>query len=318
MTGATGFLGGHVVRGLAARGDKPIGVGRRADHAPRDAPFIVCDLGALDAAERLAEASGPIDAVVHAAALSSPWGRWSEFRRANVEGTRAALEAARRHGARRFVFISSPSVCFRFADQIEVREADALPEPVNAYARSKQLAEALVLAASDLEPVVLRPRGLYGQGDMALLPRLIRAARKGRLPLLRGGHARTDITHIDDVTTAVLAALDAPAPTSGGVFNVSGGEALKVTDIAEAAAARAGTRVHWRRLPVGLALAGAGAMEVLCSVTPGRPEPPITRYGVGVFAFTQTLNLTAARLGLGWAPRVSWAEGLERTFGGKA
>lgn len=272
----------------------------------------------MDAAERLSEACGPIDAVVHAAALSSPWGRWSDFRRANVVGTQAVIEAARRWGARRFVFISSPSVYFRFADQIGVRETNALPEPVNAYARSKQLAEAMVLAARDLEPIVLRPRGLYGRGDTALLPRLIRAAGRGRLPLLRNGEARTDLTHVDDVTNAVLAALDASCQAIGVAFNVSGGEALRVTNIVEAAAARAGTSVRWRRLPVALALAGARAMEALYSAAPGRPEPPITRYGVGVFAYSQTLDLTAARVGLGWAPRVSWAEGLERTFGGRA
>ncbi|WP_296817416.1 NAD(P)-dependent oxidoreductase [Brevundimonas sp.] len=313
VTGATGFLGGRVVAALVARGDEVVATGRAVDRAPGGVSFVQADLAGAGAPERL-QTIGRVDAVVHAAALSSPWGPWPAFRRANVEGTDAALAAARRLEARRFVFVSSPSVAFRFADQFGVLEADPLPKPVNAYARSKQAAEERVLAARDVGPIVLRPRGLYGAGDTALLPRLIRAARSGPLPLLRDGQARTDLTHVDDVAAAVIAALDAPSEAEGAVFNVSGGEALSVVAVAETAAARAGVAVRWRSVPVAAALAAARTAETLWSLAPGRPEPPITAYGIGLFAYSQTLDLTAARERLGWSPGISWEEGLDRTF----
>lgn len=257
----------------------------------------------------------PVSKVVHCAALSSAWGPAPAFRAANIDGTRAALAFARTSGAQRFVHISTPSVYFRFRDQERVREDMELPPPVNAYAATKRAAEDLVRAETGIDAVILRPRGLYGAGDTALLPRLLRAAASGPLPLVRGGTARTDLTHVDDAAAAVCAALDAPAGLTKRIFNISGGEPLSVRHIAEAAAARAGISVRWRTMPSALVLAAARLMEAAAHLKPGKPEPPVTAYGAGLFAFTQTLDLTAARTHLHWAPEICFEDGLARTFG---
>ncbi|MAK63915.1 MAG: 3-beta hydroxysteroid dehydrogenase [Maricaulis sp.] len=317
VSGATGFLGGHLVRHLARRGDEVIALGRDREKLETLRPFCsgltACDLA------RPVEVSWPgIDAVVHAAALSSPWGRHDAFRRANIDGTRHMIELARASGARRFVLISSPSVYFRFADQYDVAESTPLPKPVNAYAATKRQAELLTLAATDLDPVILRPRGLYGRGDTALLPRLRKAALSGPLPLLRGGRAATDLTHIDDVVSAVLAALSAPTDLPQRVFNISGGEALPVRRIAEAAARRSGITPRWRSLPITPVLAAARLSEMVCRTLPGSPEPRATAYGVGLFAYHQTLDLSAARTWLDWRPQVDFETGLDRTFAAEA
>ena len=274
--------------------------------------FAGCDLG-VDPAAALTEAIGAADAFVHAAALSSPWGSRADFMRANVTGTRNALAMARSAGAKRFVFISSPAVCFRFADQLDVSEDEPFPRPVNFYAESKQLAEREVLAA-DLSSIVLRPRAIYGPGDTALLPRLIRAARAGPLPLLRGGEARTNLTYVDEVVRAIELALAAPDGLAGRVFNIAG-EAVKLRDVVEQAAAKAGIAVRWRRLPWPLALGAASAIEAVSRLWPGTPEPRVTAYGLGLLAFTHTLDVSAARAALGFEAAISFAEGLERTFG---
>jgi nucleoside-diphosphate-sugar epimerase len=198
---------------------------------------------------------------------------------------------------------------------VRVREDADLPRPVNAYAATKLEAETLVQGERGIDSLVLRPRGLYGAGDTALLPRLLRAARAGPLPLIRGGAAETDLTHVDDVVDAVLAALNAPAGLSQRVFNISGGEPLPVKRIAEAAGERAGVTVRWRSIRAPVVFAAARAMEVAAHLTPGQPEPRITAYGAGLFAFTQTLELGAARTYLGWRPRISFEDGLARTFG---
>jgi nucleoside-diphosphate-sugar epimerase len=255
------------------------------------------------------------DVLVHCAALSSPWGLRAAFHRANVLGTQGALRIAREGGVRRFVHISTPSVYFRFKDQIAVREDAPLPPPVNTYASTKREAEELVLAADDLDPIVLRPRGLYGPGDTTLLPRLIAAARKRPLPLMNGGRAATDLTFVDDVADAARAAITVSANSSQRVFNVSGGHALNVRDVAERAGERASCAVRWRRMPAEVVFAFARMNEAVCARLPRRPEPMITAYGAAVFAFTQTLNIEAAAKHLGWTPRVSFDEGLDRTFG---
>lgn len=310
VTGATGFLGGHLVTRLLADGCEVVAVVRdRAKAAAlqkRGAAIVLGDLTGR------VETPLNADAFVHAAALSSNWGRRVDFLAANVDGTDTAITLARAMGVRRFVHISSPSIYFRLADQLGVQEDIALPTPINPYAETKAIAEQRALAATDLQPVILRPRGIYGQGDTALLPRLVRAARRGPLPLLRDGQAVTGLTHVDDAVEAIMAALDAGDAAVGRAINISG-EARRVRDIADAACARHGIDVRWRALPTGLALAGARMMETICAALPGRPEPIATVYSLGLFAYSQTLDTARAADLLGWQPRISFDEGLSRT-----
>ncbi|MEQ9505440.1 MAG: NAD(P)-dependent oxidoreductase [Hyphomonas sp.] len=317
ITGATGFLGGALCRRLLAQGQPVIALGRN-----REKLAALEQLGAECIGGDLAEGvppipRGPVSALVHCAALSSAWGTYAAFHKANVDGTRHALEFAQQTGAKRFVHVSTPSLYFRFRDQPLVREDAKLPRPINAYAATKRMAEALVLAA-DVDAVILRPRGLYGKSDTALLPRLLRAAQAGPLPRIRGGKAETDLTHIDDAVDAVLAAIRAPGQLDQRTFNISGGEALPVRRIAELAAARAGVTVRWRTLPASFVFAAARTLEGAAWLHPRRPEPRITAYGAGLFAFTQTLDTSAAKTHLGWTPKVSFEEGLTRTFGSAA
>ncbi|MEB3269986.1 MAG: NAD(P)-dependent oxidoreductase [Leptolyngbya sp.] len=313
ITGATGFLGGVLARRLAASGEHVMAVGRSKDKLG-DLQALGIEAHSLDLSDPQSPLPGvKADAIVHCAALSTPWGRREAFLGANVTGTRTAIALARAAGVNRLIHVSTPSLYFRFEDQDSVQEDSPLPQPVNAYADSKLKAEALVLAASDLDPIILRPRGLYGVGDTSLLPRLLRAAAGRPLPLMRGGRAATDLTHVDDLVGSVLAALHVSRPDRR-IFNISGGQALRVRDIAERAGKLAGVSVRWRSVPVGLVRAYARSAETACALLPGRPEPPITEYGVGLFAYRQTLDISEAARGLGWRPSIDFDEGLRRTF----
>jgi nucleoside-diphosphate-sugar epimerase len=312
VSGATGFLGGHLVKRLLTDGHEVTGLGRNQEAGARiverGGRFAPIDLAL--SSEALADERA--DAFVHCAALSSNWGTRAAFQAANVTGTAHAIELARRLGVERFVHISSPSVYFRFADQLAVAEDMPLPPPVNAYAASKAEAERLVLEAADLNPISLRPRGLFGPGDTALLPRLVRAARHGSLPLLRGGEAVTDLTYVDDVVEAIVAALDAGPEVAGKAINISGGEPRTIRHIAESAARHAGVAVRWRAMPLGPTLFGVRLIEAIAAMLPGRPEPVATAYSLGVLAFSQTLDISRAKALLGWQPRIGFAEGLSR------
>ncbi|MCB9992840.1 MAG: NAD(P)-dependent oxidoreductase [Hyphomicrobiaceae bacterium] len=312
VSGATGFLGTHLVRRLLSDGIGVVALGRDIEKGrileEIGAAFVPSDLERPESCPRVPDA----DAFVHAAALSSNWGATRAFVSANVEGTRTAIKLARDAGVKRFVHISSPSIYFRFEDQLSVAEDVPLPPPVNAYAASKRAAETIVLAAPDIKPVILRPRGIYGAGDSSLLPRLTRAARRGPLPLMRSGRAATDITHVDDVVSAVLATLNAPDSLASHAFNISGGVPLPIMDIVEKACASEGVSVRWREMPAGLALALAGMAEAACALLPHRPEPVATRYSLGIFAFSQTLDISRAKRLLNWTPAVSFEEGLGR------
>jgi nucleoside-diphosphate-sugar epimerase len=318
VTGAGGFLGSRLARHLAARGHEVVALGRSA--SLRDVlggehiTVEICDLSEAASLSGL-EIEG-VDAIVHCAGLSSNWGPRRDFERDNVTATANLLAQARRWGAPHFVYASSSSVYFSFYDQLNVGESATLPAPVNHYAWSKAVAERLVRSAADLPWTIIRPRGIYGAGDKALLPRLLRAARRGPLPSFNGGRAVIDLTHVDDVVAAIARVLDVRGKALGAIYNVSGGEAITIRDIITRSAALSGVDVRWRELSWPVALTAIRAMEGFHKLFRPQVEPVVTAYSAGLLAFSQTLDLSAIRNDIGWTPAVDFAEGLRRTFAG--
>ncbi|EKF20487.1 NAD-dependent epimerase/dehydratase family protein [Nitratireductor pacificus] len=317
ITGATGFLGGQAAQYLSAAGHEILALGRSPEKLAmlesRGIPAWRVDLGSEEAGS-LVDTMGRADALVHCAALSAPWGARQHFLRANVTGTEAALKLARALHVRRFVNISSPAVYFAPRDQLAVSEDHPLPPPINHYAETKSIAEKRVLACTEFGPVNLRPRGIYGRGDTALLPRLLEAARRGPLPLLRGGQAAIDLTHVSDVVRAIEAALLAGPEVTGQTFNVSGGEIVSVRRIVESACAAAGEPVRWRTMPLRPLMVVARLADAVQSRRPNAREPRLTPYALGLFAYRQSLDIGKARRMLDWRPAVTFEEGLSRTF----
>ncbi|MDA7423295.1 NAD-dependent epimerase/dehydratase family protein [Thalassococcus lentus] len=315
ITGATGFLGGKLALHLHSRGCGVVACGRD--------PKLLNELRSKGIETLQFDLAGglpstlpePVDAVVHCAALSSPWGRRSRFEAANVVGTRTALALASALNSQRFVNISSPSVTFALRDQLDVLESDPLPRPFNAYAATKAAAEALVHARPDLNPITLRPRGIYGAGETTLLPRLIAAARRGPLPLFRDGAAAIDLTHVSDVVRAIELALERSTDPQDPIYNVSSGEVLPIRNIVESACRAHDIAPKWRALPFWPALAIARAAEFVSLIPKNSKEPRITPYAVGLFAFQQSLSLSKARDVLGWTPKITFEQGLSQTVG---
>lgn len=313
VTGATGFLGSNLCANADAAGHEvtaALGTDRLkgAKLLDEGMPFVAADLNDVDA---MAQAFRSADAVAHCAARSTAWGPRAAFEAANVVGTANVVEACRRAGVPRLVHVSSASVYFELADREDVREDAPLPRPFNDYAWSKALSEAEALRFEG-DVAVLRPRGIFGPGDPTLVPRLARAARRGRLPLLRGGTARASLTHVDAVSSAILAAATAPGPLRV-TYNVAHTEAAVVRDLVERVMAALGRPFAWRRIPMPVALAAARASETAAAVLGGR-EPAATPYALGLLAYTHTLDTRAIREGLGWTSPLTLEEGLCKTM----
>lgn len=307
VTGATGGLGLAVVGALTAAGYAVRATGRDPGARSRldamGAEVALADITESGTAERLCEG---VDAVFHAAALSSPWGPPDLFRRVNVTATERLLGAARAAGSDAFVFVSSPSVYARPKDQLGLTEADPpAGRPMNAYAATKGEAERLVLAgnATGFATVAIRPRAIVGPDDRVLLPRVLRLVRKGGFPVLRGGRALIELTDVRDAAQALLLADARRGAVGGQAFNISGGRPVAVRDLALRLGEALGRSVRLRPVPVDLAMAAAALMERVCGLLPGRPEPPLTPYGVAALAYSQTFDLARARELLGYEPR---------------
>jgi nucleoside-diphosphate-sugar epimerase len=320
VTGGTGFLGRHIVWRLGQLGGDVVFTGRDRDHAavvlagvesgPGHARFFPLSHGTPEAARALADAAQDIDAIVHCAALSAPWGRREAFERANVASTREVIGACEAHGVRRLVHISTPSLYFDFRDHVNIGEHEPLPHPVNTYARTKGIAEQLVMHAAIDTVITLRPRAIFGPWDTTLLPRLLRVARQTRLPLMRGGSSLIDLTYVDNVVDAVMLALG--ASPARATFNISNGEPMTVLALFNALASAFDFPPRFRKVPYPLVATVAALLEGVATFAPAW-EPPLTRYSAGLLAYSQTLDLTQARKVLGYAPRVSLADGLRHT-----
>jgi nucleoside-diphosphate-sugar epimerase len=320
VTGATGFVGGALARRLHRSGWQVIGLGRNAEAGKRleaeGIAFFCCDLA--DAAA-ITAACREQEIVFHCAALSAPWGHEADFHIANVLGTQNILSGCREHGVGRLVHVSTPSLYFgltgRMAERINVAEDAPLPpRPANAYVRTKWMAEQLVDQAyqEGLPVITLRPRAIFGPGDTTILPRLLDRLRRGRLLLIGDGKNLTDLTYIDNVVDALLLCAESPAATLGKKYNLSNGEPVLLWEMVRKLCAALGYTFPSRRLAFTAAYTLAWGMEMVYAHFPRYPEPPLTRYTVGVLAHSATLDIGAARRELGYRPRISMDEGFAR------
>lgn len=318
VTGGTGFLGRHVVARLCAAGHHITFTGRQtvtgnALAAQTGARFYALDLSAPTAAAQLAEWFTGCAAIVHSAALAAPWGAYEKFYAANVLATRNVIAAARQAGVRRLVNLSTPSVYFEYRDRLNISEQEPLPtRAATPYAATKRLAEEAVQAiAHEIEIVSLRPRALFGPWDTAIMPRLVSIAASGSLPLLRGGQALIDVTWVGNVVDAISLALQTTQLKSGSVYNITNGESLPARELFTRVMAALGLSARLRPVPYSLAVVAAGAAEWWAGHVTQR-EPRVTRYSLALLAYSQTLDISAARRELGYEPKVSIDEGLRR------
>ena len=318
VTGATGFVGGAAARALAEAGHQVTGTGRdvkrgaaleragvrfKAADLRRGSGDVLGDLDLRD-----------LDAVLHCAARSTLWGRWADFYADNVEvSAHLARECARR--GVRLVHVSTPSVYNATGRTQRVPESTPVgPRFDSLYARSKYLAE--LAARSQLpDAAILRPRGIYGVGDTALMPRLVRALRSGRLPRLTRHEVYTELTHVQNVVHAARLALEKPA---AGVFNITDGVSVPIWATLERLADVLKVPHPTRFVPAALVEGAAALLEGLYRLRPDAPEPPLTASGVRLLTRPMTLDLTRAREVLGYAPVIDPQAGLSEVLDGLA
>ena len=314
VTGGTGFLGQHLAKGLLAKGHSVSLMGRNfaTVHELVQAGAVPVSVDLRDT-EAVASACMNMNAVYHVGALSAPWGKEADFHAINVGGTQAVLQGCRKHNVKRLIYVSSPSVVFDGSDQYNVTEQVPYPRTfASVYSLTKKLGEDLVNeAASNMETVILRPKAIFGPGDTSLLPRLIAAAKQGRLPQIGNGRNLVDLTYVENVVHALLLALDAPAAI-GKTYTITNDAHIPLWDVIRTVLRRLNLSTNLRSIPLPVALAAAQTMEWRAALT-GK-EPMLTRYSVSILARTQTYDISAAKCDLGYTPVVAIDEAIERTL----
>ncbi|HMP95155.1 MAG TPA: NAD-dependent epimerase/dehydratase family protein, partial [Phnomibacter sp.] len=257
-------------------------------------------------AERLVQGC---DAVIHAAALSAPWGPYSQFYQANVLATQLLAQASLKAGVQRFVYISTPSIYFNYTHRLHISELEPLPRTmVNAYAATKLKAEQLVLQSA-LPAIALRPRAIIGRGDTVIMPRVLKAWQAGKLKQVGNGQNLASFTAVANVVQAVQCALQAPSAALGQPFNVANEQPDKLWQALQQVLTLLGHTYQPRRVPYALAYSAAGIMEAIATLT--KKEPLLTRHGVGTLYYSMTLDIDRAKTLLHYQPMQSTADALQ-------
>lgn len=313
VTGATGCLGRRLALRLQELGHQVTAQGRNrrigAELERAGLRFVAAD---LEDAVALRSACRHCDAVFHCAAFSAPWGPRRQFYNSNVLGTQHVAESCLQFDVPLLVHVSTPGLYFDFRNRRDIRESDPLPQvPVNAYAATKKQAEAVVddAAKRGLATITLRPRAIFGPYDRALMPRILRFAERGWVPMIDGGHALIDVTYLDNVVDALVLCLAAPRQALGRKYNITNGEPMAVGELFRLVFHAMGLAYHPRQLAYRPAYVAAALLE-LWSALPFVGEPALTRYTLGLISKDQTLNIDAARQDLGYTPRVSIRDGI--------
>ncbi len=313
VTGATGGLGRSLVEFLLKQNVEVVALGRNkivgAELAKKGAHFLAGDITDID---YLKKAFVNIDVVVHSAGLASPWGDWSLFYEANVKGTEAVVESARFNQVSRIVHISTPSIYFNGLDRKNISEDEPIPNPQNFYAKSKLLADELILKATaegHFDSTLMRPRAILGPYDATILPRILKVMRKGFFPLPNGGQALVDLTAVENVVFAIWLAIQKKERLSGAAFNISNGEPMTVLRLVEILSDTLGIKIIFISVPLWLIKTLALVFEFYAKLI-SRKEPLISKYSIESLGTTQTLSIKKAELVLGYKPILTLKEAI--------
>ena len=317
VTGGGGFLGQVICRQLVARGHVVRSMNRQ--HYPAlDAIGVEqrsADIASLDL---VIEAAAGVDAIIHSAGRVGAWGRIEDYYETNVRGTDNVLAACELNGIDKLVLTSSPSVVHDGADLEGVDESVPYATHFSsAYAQTKALAEQRVLAANSaqLATVALRPHFVWGPGDPNLLPRILGRARRGQLRLIGEVAKKIDTVYVDNAAEAHVLAVEKLAigsPIAGKVYFISQGEPVTHEALVNSWLKADGFPPETRHMPLGLARFLGATLESIYRTLGISSEPPLTRFLVEQLSTSHWFNIDAARRDLGYAPRVSMAEGLAR------
>ncbi len=318
VTGATGFLGRHLVQQALARGDRVRAFARREDAQLRDwgAEIVLGDIRDPLAVEN---ACRGMDVVHHVAGIAGIWGRAKEYFEVNTQGTEHVLAACRNCGVRRLVYTSSPSVTFDGRPQEGIDESAPYANRwLCHYPHSKALAERAVLAANEpgrLLTCALRPHLIWGPGDRHLVVRLFERARRGQLRKVGDGQNRIDMIYVENAARAHLLAADALEPNgvvAGQAYFISQGDPVNCWAWIDQLLALAGEAPLKKSISLSTAWRIGALLEGFYRTLRIGAEPPMTRFLASQLGTSHYFDIGRARHDFGYQVEVSTEEGMRR------
>ena len=312
VTGASGFLGSHLVENLVAQGKKV-----RCLVRPSSKTAYLESLGAeivygdLNDVESLKVASQDVDHVYHCAAFVADWGTWETFRTANIIGTQNILDAALNSGVNKFIYVSSADV---YGHPNHPSDETA-PYRMRGwqYGDTKVEAEQLVWSyyhQHKLPITVVRPSNIYGPRSTTFVLEIIDLLKKGSMVHIKGNKP-AGLTYVTNVVDILIRAANSTNST-GQAYNAS--DNLDTTwrqyvdRLAEIISVPSPTIV----IPYRLAYLTGWMMEIIYAALRVKTRPLLTRNAVEIFGTHQGLSINKACQELGYEPRINFDEGMRQ------
>jgi nucleoside-diphosphate-sugar epimerase len=317
ITGATGFVGGHLARACVERGWSARALVRAGtDAAALERSGVAVVRGDLTDTASLPAAVDGVDVVFHCAAKVGDWGPVEDYRAVNVAGLRALMDACRGKAVKRFVHLSSLGV-YAARHHFGTNETEPLPKQhFDGYTQTKVESEQLVLSYArehGFPVVVLRPGFIYGPQDRTVLPKLLDALRKRRVRYLGNNGRAMNTIYVGNLVDAMFLAAEEPRAI-GQVYNLTDGEAVSKRRFIEALADGTGIpRPRPLAVPLWVARPLARLLEARARKQGDAVAPVLTQARVKFLGLNLDFSIEKARRELGYRPRVSFDEGMRQT-----
>lgn len=312
ITGATGFIGRHLVSRLSEEGYSVSATARSEAHAKslnqRGANTAQIDLLLTNDLRSLI---GGHDCVIHCAAHVGLWGPKSLYENLNIQLTKRLLEAATQESIRKFIYMSCANVALNDPVPIENATEDILIcyQDSLRYAHSKAQAEQLVLssASGSLSTIALRPALVWGNGDM--IDRQIGpAADRGQFGWFGHGRYPYSTCYIGNLCEAILQVLI--QNVSSGAFFIRDAEQMNLREFLSSRLQAGGYAVPTLSIPLAVAWPLARFTEIGWNCLPLKGEPPLVREAVRTMGYPLTVSINKAKNAFDYRASYSVAEGM--------
>jgi nucleoside-diphosphate-sugar epimerase len=319
ITGASGFLGGALAKAYRKRDDQVVALVRKTSNTT-----ILAELGVelvigelTDEADFQAFVKGA-NLAIHCAALTTDFGPWEDFLAVNINGTKNFLEACLKQNCPRAVYVSSVAVYgngkhHRGTDE----EAPYENIIVDNYTRSKIIADRLALEyyqKHKLPVTIVRPGYIWGTGDRAIMPLLVRGIKDKILAVVNEGDNLMHLSHVDNVVQGIMLAAENETAI-GRSYNLTDGSRITtrrfITDLINII----GVDYKLRSVPYVPAYVIAYILELYARIRRYKVHPPVTRYSVRIAKYDQAFDISRAMYELGYRPGVQYKEALSAMTG---
>ncbi len=275
--------------------------------------------GDLRDPQTAADACRGMDVVFHAAGVAGIWGPWQHYYGINTLATQNVIAGCRRHGVRKLVYTSSPSVTFDGGDQMGVDESAPYPRQwLCHYPHTKALAEQAVLVANGQDGLLtcsLRPHLIWGPRDRHLIPRLLQRAGCGQLRRVGDGTNLIDMVYVENAAQAHLQAADAlepGSPVGGRAYFISQGEPVNCWQWIHEILALAELPPVVKSISFAAAWRIGAVLETIYRACRLASEPRMTRFLAAQLARHHYFDIRRARSDFGYSPQIPAAEGMRR------